>query len=361
MVGFARLQLYYIIEKGKTMDISNFRKLSIKIMSGSADEMEIEKFNMLITNSSTLKKEYENIKKIWSFDSPSKEIVQLDLEYDWIILNNKLRIMDSKQNHDSIQRKIFVNRFRNLTLPNYSTALLAFFLAVVLTVLLITKFNNIDSKVKMVTLSTSNTANKKFVLPDGSNVILNSGSSIEYNDEFGKENRNIKLGGEAYFSVTKNTTPFIVSTENAQVKVLGTKFNVWARNHNTKVVVQEGIVNLAANSNKNKTVVLTKSHMSKVNNNSLPLNPIAVNGNELLGWLEGKIVFYQSSLDEVKYELERYFNVKIDFELQGDDTQTITGSFDKTNADSILEIICLALDLKLSKDEGNYLLTNQLK
>lgn len=69
----------------------------------------------------------------------------------------------------------------------------------------------------------------KIDLPDGTTVMLNAGSKLEYPVHYGTNGRNVKLEGEAYFSVAKNEVyPFIVSAKNTTIKALGTEFNVKA-------------------------------------------------------------------------------------------------------------------------------------
>src|SRR6187401_2548064 len=75
---------------------------------------------------------------------------------------------------------------------------------------------------------TKNGSRTKIVLPDGSQVWLNAGSNLDYNNsEFNKDLREVTLSGEAYFDVTKNAAkPFIIHTKKMDVKVIGTAFNV---------------------------------------------------------------------------------------------------------------------------------------
>ncbi|TRZ79130.1 MAG: hypothetical protein D4R94_00100, partial [Chitinophagaceae bacterium] len=69
----------------------------------------------------------------------------------------------------------------------------------------------------------------KIVLPDGSQVWVNSGSKLSYASNFDGKIREVYLNGEAYFEVTKNPQkPFIVHTSGIDIKVLGTEFNVKA-------------------------------------------------------------------------------------------------------------------------------------
>jgi transmembrane sensor len=66
-------------------------------------------------------------------------------------------------------------------------------------------------------------------LPDGSRVWLNAGSRLSYRDNFGKQNRDVYLTGEAYFDVFHNPSkPFVVKAGNLSIKALGTAFNVKA-------------------------------------------------------------------------------------------------------------------------------------
>ncbi len=96
----------------------------------------------------------------------------------------------------------------------------------------------------LVEIVSPNGARTHFHLPDGSQGWLNSGSRLIYETTFLK-NRNIQLIGEAWFEVSHDDKkPFIVSTANLEVQVLGTKFNVAAFPDEkvTEVVLQEGKV-----------------------------------------------------------------------------------------------------------------------
>lgn len=66
----------------------------------------------------------------------------------------------------------------------------------------------------------------KMKLPDGSIVWLNADSKLSYSESFSRKNRNVRLEGEGYFEVEHGEHPFVIQTDSAQIKVLGTKFNV---------------------------------------------------------------------------------------------------------------------------------------
>ena len=71
----------------------------------------------------------------------------------------------------------------------------------------------------------------QITLADGTKVWLNSQSTLTYASNFGRQERNVLLDGEAYFEVSKNEKiPFFVNTETNKVRVVGTSFNVCAYN-----------------------------------------------------------------------------------------------------------------------------------
>ena len=86
--------------------------------------------------------------------------------------------------------------------------------------------------------------------PDGSFAFINHNSSIEYDKDF--SSRNVKLDGEAFFEVEKDETPFTVTTDLAEITVLGTEFNVNSDKEEIDVEVEEGSVKVKTDESENK-------------------------------------------------------------------------------------------------------------
>lgn len=154
----------------------------------------------------------------------------------------------------------------------------------------------------------------KMYLPDGSLVWLNAGSSLSYNQNFGINNRKIKLVGEAYFEVTKNKTlPFSVHANQLTVQVLGTKFNFrnYSEENEASVTLLEGKVNLDTDADNNSTCILTPNQKAIFDKNSrnITINNVrAVYSSE---WTKGIISFDEEKLVNIAKELERLYNVKV--------------------------------------------------
>lgn len=206
-------------------------------------------------------------------------------------------------------------------------------------------------------VTVANAEQRKVELPDGSRVTLNSGSSLEYPKEFADATREVKLVGEGFFEVARDTLhPFLVNTANAQIKVLGTKFSIWARQEETRVIVREGRVALRDEKTPSAAVELTANQMSVRRKQEAPELPRPIDAGYALGWLEGRLVFDQASLAEVVEELQRVYNVKIELAHPRLAQNTITGSFNRKPVESVLASICRTLNLQHRQEGGKHII-----
>jgi transmembrane sensor len=180
-----------------------------------------------------------------------------------------------------------------------------------------------------------------FMLPDHSEVILNSGSDATYRDWNWDSNRRLSLNGEAYFKVAKGKT-FSVSTNLGTVQVVGTQFNVKARDNRLDVVCYEGRVLVKF---KAEEVLLT------------PGQSISFGGNDPKGktdvkvaapeWLQGELVFSRDNLTAIVAEVERHYDVKI--AISGGSAQVFTGALPGNDLDAVLKVLSLTFHLKYVK------------
>ena len=179
--------------------------------------------------------------------------------------------------------------------------------------------------------------NKTTNLPDGSIVILNDGSKVEYAAKRWSSSRKLKLEGEAYFQVESGEN-FIVRTNKGLVEVLGTQFNVRAWGDDLLVECYEGSVRVSNASMEavlgpNQTVKFIGGEMSVVNTIENP-RPL---------WLEGTSRFHDEDLNEVFRELERQYDLSIEF---NQDSRKFSGSFQEGNLEKALSQICDPMGLK---------------
>jgi transmembrane sensor len=177
-----------------------------------------------------------------------------------------------------------------------------------------------------------------FQLPDGSNVTLNSGSKLTYNSSVWKNKRQTELEGEAYFEVIKGSS-FNVITENAETRVLGTSFNVFSRNNELKVICYTGSVEVHTAAG--DYAVLTKGdylHGLKDKITELKHDAPAVNS-----WVNGEFYFHNEALVNVFAEMERQFNVRIEY--SGNKMRSYSGYFNDSSISSALDLVCIPMGL----------------
>ncbi|WP_432670348.1 FecR family protein [Flavobacterium sp. SM2513] len=106
---------------------------------------------------------------------------------------------------------------------------------------------NATKNISQMTKKTRGDEQTKIYLPDGSLVILNGNSTVEYPQEFTDSVRFVKLKGQAFFEVTKNPEkPFIIQTGNIATKVLGTSFSITQIESTVEVIVNTGLVNVSS-------------------------------------------------------------------------------------------------------------------
>lgn len=334
------------------MKQSTFQKLCIKDLTNNISENEKTILLAELEKSEINRTAYNKLKETWNYSKPVELHYELSEEEEWNKFNTNLAAENyAEENRNSSPGKILGTLFS----PKLKN-IFAYGTAIVVIVTAIFLYNNHNPNLILKSISTTNMQKLEVELPDGSVANLNSGSKIEFYENFEHDKREVRLEGEAFFSVKKDGRPFTIRTENAVTKVLGTKFNVWARAKETRVIVKEGKVSLAENIN-NGEVILTRGESSKVVESNAPIKPIKVDPEYLLGWLNNRIVFSNTDLKEISKELERKYNVQIDIadpELLG---YNLTGTFENEKIDTVLTKICLALNLKYSEQNNRYKVT----
>ena len=183
------------------------------------------------------------------------------------------------------------------------------------------------------TLETPRGGQYQVQLPDGTKVWLNSISSLKYPSKFSEKERKIELTGEAYFEVAKKIAngkriPFIVSTNQQQVEVLGTHFNIkaYANDEEVKTTLLEGSVRVAQN---NLAKVLKPGEQAIAKSNTA-ISIKKVDVEEVIAWKNGYFVFEDADIESIMESLSRWYDIDVIF--KGEITkQKFGGAFPRTS------------------------------
>lgn len=179
-------------------------------------------------------------------------------------------------------------------------------------------------------------------LPDGTLVRLNANSSLTYQQNFGQNNRKVKLSGEGYFEVKKNTEKkFIVNTGYIDVTVLGTKFNLYA--YEDKDIIEmalvEGHVNVSTSKPPYQTICVKPNEKVTYNKYDNKLNIEKTTTKIETAWLNKELVFREEKLENVFQCLSRKFRVKFSIDSSVSVDDVYTGAFDDEKIEDILEVL----------------------
>jgi len=171
-----------------------------------------------------------------------------------------------------------------------------------------------QDKIALILKETDLNQQVKISLPDGSFVILNEESSIEYPENFNDTIRLVKLKGEAFFDVTKNINkPFVIQSGSIRTKVLGTSFNIREANSTTEVVVHTGLVKVTS---KEVSVFITPNQKVIYNNKTNKLDKKEVNAEVTNLWWKEEVVLEKIKIEELAIELQKLYKIPFVFKAE---------------------------------------------
>ncbi|MFZ1369121.1 MAG: FecR family protein [Ferruginibacter sp.] len=216
----------------------------------------------------------------------------------------------------------------------------------------------------------------KIQLPDGSQVWVNSGSSLTYKDNFNGSTREVHLNGEAYFDVVKDASrPFIVHTTGIDIRVLGTAFNVKAykKEPTIEATLIHGSIEVINKNRPGTPKVMLKPHEKLVYNKfpvtdprdqraditvpesdaySVTIKPLNNNitDREIVetAWVYNKLVFEDERFEAIALKMERWYNIKIHIENEQLKNYKMSGSFVNETAEEAIKILQFLVPFKYS-------------
>ena len=176
-------------------------------------------------------------------------------------------------------------------------------------------------------------------LPDGSNVELNALTTLAFTDSDWDGEREVYLKGEAFFRAKKGNT-FTVLTEQGNVKVIGTQFNVYAREKTLEVKCTEGTVQVFNPKGTEKVLIKKGEQVSVVNGRMQRRAGIDFTPK----WFKGESVFRSASRSRVFGEIERQYGVTVIGE--GLEEKPFSGKFVNSDLEKALKMVAVPMGLK---------------
>lgn len=187
------------------------------------------------------------------------------------------------------------------------------------------------------TIAADHHGNKTHLFRDGSEIILNNGSTISYQEKNWDKARTVNLNGEGYFKVEKGT-PFIVKTSYGEIQVLGTSFNIRTHDNMLEVKCFTGKVQVFNQKGTSK-ILQAKKAIRLINQQFEPIKKVE---KSQPSWQNGFSEFENTKVQLVFEELERQYNVDVIGDFPD---ELFTGRFAHQNLPDALNKICKPLNL----------------
>jgi ferric-dicitrate binding protein FerR (iron transport regulator) len=201
---------------------------------------------------------------------------------------------------------------------------------------------------------------EELVLPDGSTVTLNHFSSLKYPKRFSGEIREIELEGEGFFEVESDPEhPFVISTRDVDIRVLGTSFNVNAYRKNTavEVIVRTGEVSVTRHGEVPETIILKPGNRGIYKRAEETLEITREIDQNYLAWKTRSFIFEDQTLLDVSEQLGKVYQAEIIIASDSLKDARITTTFSDQSLDAILNVLSATLDLDVRKSNGQIILS----
>jgi ferric-dicitrate binding protein FerR (iron transport regulator) len=189
----------------------------------------------------------------------------------------------------------------------------------------------------------------RFFLPDSSSVILNSGSIIKYSSKF-NEKREVWLDGEAFFKVTRSiNSPFIVRTNDLDIKVLGTEFNVNSKAINKTVSLEKGKVNILVKSSNDEINLLPKEELVWNSKTKLVIKR-NFDVNKVSAWKDNILILDDEKFEDAIIKINQFYGVNFIIKDPEIARQHIKGAFKDQNIDEFINSLEFISDVSIKKN-----------
>jgi transmembrane sensor len=358
--------------------------LIAKKLSEEATESDLRELEKLLRENPELHYPIQTIMDLWTSDTQFDQQEAHEAFKRHVARMEDLKI-DFKSDEDSPRKTSIVIK-KIVLLPALLVVIVvgALFFALRSTgssTPIVQNTNKVPEKI-LSQVSTKNGSKTNLILPDGTKVWLNAGSTITYDSSYGRALREVALSGEAFFDVVKNKEkPFIIHASKINIKVLGTQFNVrsYPTDNTTEASLIRGSIEVTFKDKPNDKVILKPNEKIVIDNGRNPddvlesfrrnhpekIHEMPGVGIEKLtyeyktgtiietSWVENKLIFQDESFEDLARQLERWYGVSIIFKNNKLKENRLTGSFKNETIRQALDALKFTASFNYGMDNNN--------
>lgn len=325
--------------------------LLAKYLAGEANEKEKAAVEKWLGQSAENRAEFEKLRSEWKIMESMK---QFDVDNAWKKLHG--RILDNEEPVLSDTGKVIeLHQRMSWGAPLRIAASLLLLIALGASIAIA-----VGRYQKVTITASANERLKSVTLPDGSTVTMNSNTTLSYMKHFHGNTRNVTLTGEAFFEVIPDKSrPFIIQTDEAAIRVVGTSFNVDTKGSSStlEVFVSTGIVEVYKPESRNNSVFLHPGELGTVSKNII--NSKKASNENAIAWKTGRMDFRDIPLSEAVEILNNMYDVNIILKAQGLASIRTVGEYryPEEPLDTILRVFCQQNLLRIEKSDNKIYLS----
>lgn len=210
-----------------------------------------------------------------------------------------------------------------------------------------------------VVINTGTAIMTNVILPDGTDLKLNSGTQVRYNKKTFLEDRKlVLLKGEAFIVVaTNHRSRFRIELGDLEARDIGTRFNINKKEDQSVVIVEEGEVELREKDTDNK-VNLKAGKLGLYDVKSKTLTAVDNSDPNYKAWVDKNFVFNEVALEDVIQKLEEVYQIKIEIKGAGMKERKLTAKLKYPDLKTALHVIAASLDCELLRTDSSFVLSS---
>ncbi len=364
------------MEQNQQLAEERFYTLLSRQLASSITPTEFQELNQLLSRYPDLRITADLFAAMWKKDTASNNNPVVKEAYVRHLLKHRNDFLFAEVDNTPIVPSIKKKSLR------YLIPAAIVIICLVIGSLMFGKFTGtaLPSKTPSISSVVTRYGNKSRVsLPDGSQVWLNAGSRLDYNNNnFNQSGREVELTGEAYFDIIHDVArPFIVKSGNMRIRVLGTTFNVKAypEENNMETSLIKGSVEITIRDRPDDIYILKPNEKLVVSTEGTARKPEGNNyGKSLLNeesdmvtlrkvdykpaeklfmetaWVDNKLVFQSEKFGVLALRMERWYGVRIEFRNRLREELMFTGIFTSENIQQALTAMSVVHPFKFSME-----------
>ena len=317
------VKMYFLMK-----DKIEFKELVINFLLDELDETGVENLKTDIASDSEKRQLFDKLNTSYCMVEASFD--ESMLEEKWEKIASMLEIKKDSG--------FWINRWKFSAVVAAAAVILFLVLGGVIHTLLNTGNNN--SVAALTTISTTEGEKANIWMSDSSKIIINSGSSFSYSDDYDKNERLVHLKGEAFFDIRTNSNkPFIVKLGDVTITATGTMFNIssYEKDNRIETTLEEGKINVSVKNNSSfdlkpgqQVVFIKETEEIIVRNVTTEL---------YTSWKENKLKLIETPLEEALRQIGRRYNVT--FEVSDADILGLkyTATFINETIDEVMQML----------------------